>query len=152
MPTFKLKWSPEDPSNALILTYHSKWEERLGRGNVSVEFRKTGPRNISPECMYLYITSPIKAITAKVSVVRFGEMEVDKATEMASKSLLTPDEIRQYAGHQDHLYFYEFIAFKAAVQPITFQRLASEYGYFPSSNFFPLSQTGRETLDRLGEF
>lgn len=152
MPTFKLKWTPEDPSHAIILTYHSKWADRIHQGNISVEFRKSGPNNVAPEIAYAYLASPLKAITARFTVVRFGTIPVKEAVRMSTGALLAPEEIRQYAKDRESLYFYQFSECRVATRQIAFQQLASEYGYFPSSNFFPLSERGRETLDRLGGF
>ena len=144
MPSFALKWTSDDPSSSLILTYHARWHEQINRGAFSVEFRLSGPRNMSPSIVYTYLATRIRAITARISVKRSGYVSVTEAVSLWRQTLLTADDLRKYAGTRKSLFLYEFGSIEMTDHPITYNLLSSEYGYFPSSNFFPLSQEGQE--------
>jgi predicted transcriptional regulator len=152
MPYFTLKWTPEDPSNSLIQTYRSVWERQILNDEFSFEFRKTGPNNMTPDRVYVYLTRPVQAIVARLPVKDCGYITLEKALSVSKQSLLSIDELRVYAAGRAELYFYQFGKIDVAKHPITNAMLAADYGYFPSANFFPLSGEGRDTLDRLGKF
>ena len=151
MPTFKLRWTMEDPSEALILTYSSSWKQEILQRAFSVEFRKSGPMNLDPEWVYAYVTAPVAAIVARMPVKDFGHIAVKQAFALVKHALFNEVELEKYAGTMGDLYFYRFGPIQVAKQPITYKVLSSEYGYHTSSNFFPLSEYGRQTLDSLGE-
>lgn len=153
MPQFKLKWTPDDPSDSVILTWDGSWIRRIIQGSFTYEFRKTGPTKLTPTSLYAYVTLPIRAIVAKFVVVQSGQMSVGEALMHTHETLFSEAELRSYAGDAyDILYFYHLGRVEVAHTPIEFQHLHDAYDYWPSSNFFPLSATGRDTLDSLGSF
>lgn len=151
MPVFRLRWTKEDPSDALILTYSSSWKQKILDRAFSVEFRKSGPRNLDPEWVYAYVTAPVAAIVARMPVTDFGDIPVKQALALVKHGLFNEAELERYAGGMSSLYYYRFGPIQLAKKPITYQVLSAEYGYHTSSNFFPLSDYGRLTLDTLGE-
>ena len=152
MAKFKLRWTHDDPSDAIILTYHSSWEKKILQAAFSVELRKTGPTNLMPDCMYAYVTDPVRAIIARMSVTEFGHMSIAEALKESSHTLFSEHELRRYAAGRVGLYYSRLGPVRIAKTRITFQHLSQEYDYWPSSNFFPLSETGKTVLDSLGEF
>ena len=79
-------------------------------------------------------------------------MLVAEALEESHGALFNKEQLRSYARELPQLYFYRVGRPKVAEKPVTFRRLATKYNYWPSSNFFPLSETGRQLLDSLGSF
>ena len=147
---FKLKWTSEDPSNAIILTFSGEWELPLRDGNISVVFRKTGPSGLVPRLMYPYVAQPASAIIGKMEILSYESMDIDAATRLCSEGSITEAKLREYAKDYGQLFVFHVGPFQNAATPITHRLLNDKYDYWPSSTFIPLSASGVATLDELG--
>jgi predicted transcriptional regulator len=119
---------------------------------VSVVFRKTGLRAFQPACLYAYLSAPTSAIVAKMSVTSYEYLDVEEAIQLAGKGQISIEELRAYATNYSKLLVYRIGKVYMAKHPATFQKLSSEYDFWPSSTFIPLSKTGATTLDRICSF
>ncbi len=149
---FELKRSPEDESNAILLTFDSKWRAPLVTGNIRVVFRKMGPKAFVPDLMYAYVASPDSAIVARMPITSCTAMSLKDAVQLADEGCISPEELIQYAHTWQELIVMHVGAVAVAMEPISYDYLAKEYNYWPSSTFIPLSGNGKKVLDKLGQF
>jgi hypothetical protein len=149
---FALKWAENDPSEAIILSFHSKWRLHLIQGAVSVVFRKMGPSHFSPKTIYAYFGSPIATLDARITVQQASRAPVDEAVNFAGQGLLTPDELRQYAELWSDLLVYQIGDILVAENTIPYSLLQDKYNFYVSSTYTPLSGTGVKVIESLGKF
>ena len=147
----KLKRTTADSSNAIIQSFSSKWQQPLLRGRVGVVFRKNGP-SFTPDLMYVYIAAPEKAIVARTPITKYTTMPLEEALLLADQGAIEATELATYAEPFKELVVMEIGQVARASKPITFKHLAENYNFYPSSTFIPLSQSGVDTLNKLGQF
>ncbi len=152
MALFKLKATKTDRSRSIILSFHSKWYEAVQKGEFSVVFRKMGPIKFVPDLLYAYLTAPVSAIIARAEVTKYEHLPIEDALLLSRQGLLTKDEVRSYGLHYSHLFVFHLGQISISQSPVTMQHLVSNYDFWPSSTFIPLSGAGKETIDRLAGF
>ena len=152
MANLSLKWTKDDPSTSIMLTFDAKWLEPLLDGKVLYAFRKMGPRQFVPEEIYGYFSQPVSAVALKCSVTSWKSLGIEDALALTGKANISELELRSYAKNYSELLVIGLSNFRKAGKRIAMQDLRKEYGFWPSSTFMPLSQTGCRTLDKLGEF
>lgn len=122
----------------------------------SIVFRKHYPSRTQPRWIYAYCARPVSAIVARMPVKSVQHLPLDEAVKLCCRSMHTEDEIRKYAksSYRDYskLVVYEVGTIEYASNPISFQSIADDFGFWPSSSFIPLSSEGKRTLDRLAGF
>lgn len=149
---FKLKWTPDDPSTAIMLTFSGDAQEPLLEGKLEVLFRKMGPQSFKPTLVYAYVSAPASAIVAKFEVDSWEREPVDVAISLASKGLVSEDYLRSYSKGYSDLLVIKPGPIQVADTPITLKQMSNAYEFWPSSTFMPLSANGIQTLNRLGNF
>ena len=147
---FALKWTADDPSNAIILTFGGDWHQPLVSGDIDVVFRKMGPRHFEPDLLFAYVAAPISAIVARVAITRYERLSLRDAERLANRANLTPKELRSYAIGYDDVIVMELAPVVTTRHPITLDYLSKHYEFWPSSTYTPLSKAGVATLNKLG--
>jgi len=147
-----LKWSDDDPSNAIILTFASRWCEPMVKGKIKVVFRKAGPTRVTPELMYVYFSAPISAIVARLPIVSYEILPLAKAIMLTEDGQISREELVSYARDRQELVVMHVGQVAVASNPITRIHMSSAYNFWPSSTFIPLSGAGKRTLDAYGRF
>lgn len=147
-----MKRTPTDSSNAIILTFDSRWRLPLTQGEIRVVFRKMGPTDFIPDTVYAYIASPDSAIVARAPILAYETLGIQDALDLADDGKLSRRELLEYVGEWKHLIVMRLGNLWVADTPITYAHLSEKYNYWPSSTFIPLSATGKNILDKLGKF
>ena len=148
----KLKRTPTDTSDAIMLTFNAKWQGPLLAGEVEVVFRKQGPRGFVPTLMYPYVAAPISAIVARIPIISYASVSAERAIELANRGSIDKDELRDYANGLDSLLVIELGPVAVAKYPITCSYMSEHFNFWPSSTYIPISATGMQRLDKLGQF
>jgi len=149
---FQLRAAKTDESNSIIIAFHAQWQEALETSDISVVFRKFGPRNYQPSWIYAYLTKPTSAIVAKLQLTSCEHVDVEDAAAFAEQGMMTRQEVIDYGARFSKLYVFHIGRILMARSPITFRYLVDEYGYWPDSTFIPLTPDGERILDTLGDF
>ncbi len=152
MGSFTLATTNNEDIGGVICSFAPHWQTAVHDGSVRVVFRKKKLVTTSPEWLYVYMASPVTAITAKLSIVSLESMAVSEALKLAEKGSIAVDELRKYAGKADELFVIHVGVVQVAKTPIEMSVLSSKYGFFPSPNFIRLSKSGASTIDRLANF
>ena len=141
-----------DSSNSLVVSFVPKWLEPLLNNTVSVVFRKRGPRNIVPECMYIYIGWPKSSLIGRARIHKLEWMPSQDALTLAPKGQISSDELCRYAAGYESLAVFSIGAFEAAANRLTLGVLSSRFGFSPPQSFLVLSNQGQRQLDVAAGF
>ena len=141
-----------DESDAIIVTFHQQWRAPLLAGEIDVVFRKLGPRDFVPRLLYAYVSAPISAIIARAPIEAYHDLPLTEALRLSDRGAIEKEELRQYAAGWLRLIVMELGQISVASTPLSCKSLSAKYNYWPSSTFIPLSRTGVQTLDQLGQF
>ncbi len=157
MGKFKLKATSSSNSHAIVVSFHGKWHEAIRAKSVSVVFRKKGPTRYVPTAMYMYVSAPVSAIVARASVESYRSASIEEALAYVSEGGISEEELRDYAAQPyskryDELLVYGLGQIQLAGSPIGLTTLMSEYDFWPSPSYIPLSVDGKKTLDDIGHF
>lgn len=147
-----LKRCQGDTSDAIILTFDSRWREPIVSAQVRVVFRKMGPSDFTPNLMYIYIAAPDSAIVARSPITKYETLNLADALLLADDGKISRDALTEYARDRRQLIVMHLGEIAIAQSQITYLRLAEDFNFWPSSTFIPLSESGRRVLDKLGTF
>lgn len=152
MSDFELKWKPKDISQAVILSFGQEWSVPINERGFSVVFRKRWPSQRDPQVIYAYIGSPVCQIAARMPIAKWSSEPIESALKYAKRGMLSPDELLKYVGTLDRVFVIKIKEIELAPNPISLQRLSSEYGFFPSPSAVSLSAQGERVLSELCGF
>jgi predicted transcriptional regulator len=137
-------------TSSIVVSFDSRWYELLQRGKIRAVIRKRGPKKVKPECIYVYLNSPISAVVARLPIREF-EWRNNVDAQLCQKTTLNLKEIRAYTGGERFAVYY--VGKPELAQPkVPLNELASKLGFVPPQSFFILSNSGKEQLDSLGKF
>jgi predicted transcriptional regulator len=152
MASFTLAASGTEDLVGVICSFNSKWDKDIRDGNVSVVFRKKRLAGTPPKWLYVYLASPISAITARFPVIEATVMNKEKALCLADDGAISAADLETYAMTTDELFVIRVGPVQTATNPSTNKSLSNEYNFFPSPNFIRISEHGARTIDRLAKF
>lgn len=135
-----------------MLTFAGNSMEPLLAGQLDVVFRKMGPSMFTPSLVYAYVSAPSSAVVAKFSVISWERQPLKQALQQSVRGMLSEAYLRQYAQGYNELLVIRPGPIQVARTPVTLKLLSTEYEFWPSSTFMPLSGKGVATLDRLADF
>jgi predicted transcriptional regulator len=137
-------------TSSIVVSFDSRWYELLRQGKLRAIIRKRGPKKIKPECIYVYVNSPVSALVARLPIRKF-EWRNSANARLCQETALKPEEITAYAGGEQFAVFY--VGQPELAQPrVPLRELASKLGFVPPQSFFVVSSSGKEQLDALGNF
>lgn len=139
-------------SDAIVVSFDTKWHQLLTRRGFSVVIRKRVPKTRPKKWMYLHIKSPIGAICARAELTAIGTMTVAEAVSRKKDIGLSAEEIRSYIGAEEAIGYYQLGRIQLAQQPATTALLMSNMRYFPPQSFLVLSRDAKAVIDELTGF
>ena len=137
-------------TSSIVVSFDSKWHTLLLEGKIHAIVRKRGPKKIKPEWIYVYVNSPISALVAKMPIRRF-EWRQGFDARLCKDAALPPDEMMSYTGAEKYATFHVGKP-RLASPRISLRELASKLHFTPPQSFFVVSVSGKQALDRLGNF
>lgn len=149
---FTLKPQAGEPCGAIILSFSGHWYDIFKKKSPLVVFRKKGPESFSPDLIYAYFASPVHAVAAKLSVADYQQVPVANAIRLAEKGLMTEESLGAYAARHSHLKVFHVNGLLLARKPISLDLMVTNFHFWPSSNYVPLSKAGASALDTLASF
>ena len=108
----------------ILLSIHPKWSSKIYSGEKTIEWRKTEPKTIHSHRVYIYETSPIKAVTGYFICHRCFYCDVNKIENYpgALESGCVPlDDLKKYQGMSSAIYgwFVRDVVKFATPQPLS---------------------------------
>lgn len=141
-----------DASDSILVSFDAKWAEPLAEDSVSQVFRKRGPKSTSPNWVYVYAGTPIKAIIGRLPVMRLKQLTIKESLALADEGALKIKELQEYAGEYSSLFVFTVGKFQPAFRPAPYSKLKEDYGFAPPQSFLILSKEGKIALDALCGF
>lgn len=141
-----------DASESIVVSFEAKWDQPLRKNEVSVVFRKRGPRNFTPKYIYVYVGSPVCALTGRFAVEKCERLSTKDAVALADAGAIAADELERYARDYDHLYVFTVGDFESSKKELAYSDLSEKFGFSPPQSFFVLSKDGKSTVDKKAGF
>jgi predicted transcriptional regulator len=141
-----------DASDAILVSFDAKWAKPLVGGSVSQVFRKRGPKSTSPNWVYVYAGTPIKAIVGRLPVIQLRQLTIKEALTLAHDGGLRRNELAEYAAGYESLCIFTVGKFQSSSREIALSELKKDYNFNPPQSFLILSMQGKKVLDKLCGF
>lgn len=142
----------EQRSNAIIVSFDSKWLKPFRKSEFSVVIRKRAPRDRTFEWLYAHIKSPVGAICGRARINDIGTMKADEAVEISMNISLSKKEIMDYISGESSIGFYEIGKFEIAENPAHTKNINEYIKYSPPQSFTILSKFAKRTIDSICGF
>jgi predicted transcriptional regulator len=135
--------SPDDRSDAIILSFGAKWADQIKRGAISWVIRKRVPLVTKPDFVYFHVNSPVSAILARGSVASIESVSAAFAAENHQHIEMTKSDILSYVGNSPTIGLFKFDRIEIAPKAATITDLTEVLEYFAPQSF---SFVSREAL------
>ena len=142
----------ETVSDGIVVSFHAKWQPLLDSRAVNCVFRKRGPRHITTNWIYVYVSTPTKAIVGRLPVKKVEVLSVRECMGYATAGAITQDELSKSATGYKELFAFTVGNFKPANRVAGLNQLRSRHGFTPPQSFLLLSKQGKRQLDKLLDF
>lgn len=142
----------DERSNAIIVSFDSKWHQPFLNSEFSVVIRKRVPRDRTFEWIYAHIKSPIGAICGRARIKSIGTMGADQALSLYKSINLSKDEIAEYISGEDSIGFYAIDQYEIAINPANTELINDYLKYSPPQSFTILSTVAKKTIDEICGF
>ena len=142
----------EDESEGIVISFHSKWLPLLSGGEINCVFRKRGPRRATPRWIYVYVSTPTKAIVGRLPIKKIEEKLVEDCINQSSAGAIGRDELAKYAEGYNKLFVFTVGIYQLAKTEADFDHLSTRFGFYPPQSFLFLSTKGKKQLDKLCGF
>jgi predicted transcriptional regulator len=74
--------SRSDASEAIVVSFDSRWFEQLRSGNIRLFLRKRGPRSTSTHWVYVYVAAPVSSIVGRFRIQRHEVVDLESALSL----------------------------------------------------------------------
>ncbi len=140
----------DDASDAIVVSFESRWIEALSRQKVKVVFRKRGPKHTTPIWMYVYIGAPESSIIGRARIKHCEQQGIDAALRKCKDGHISESDLRQYAGRYSELFVFTIGPVELWRNPLNLATLR-ELRFTPPQSFLVLSKEGKKRLDKLAK-
>lgn len=138
--------TPNDRSGEILVSFSSRWEEKIMGGGVKVVFRKKIPATFTPTRMYIYVGVPLCKIIAISDVVKAEFVDHGVALSLKDEGGISKKELLEYIGDIKKIGIYHIDNIFILEKPISMDYLIEKYDCKPPQSFFALSTNGSELL------
>lgn len=139
----------EERSSSIVVSFGSKWLERMASGGVSAVIRKRGPVSGFPSLMYIHVNSPVGGICAKAKINSVNRVALDDAQKLSCEIGLSDKEISDYSSGGTEVFCYRISDLIFLKEPIRSSDINKDFVYYPPQSFFFLSKAADDFLSRL---
>ena len=144
--------TPEEQSDAIVVSFGPEWHEHLNANSFSVVIRKRVPKSATFKWLYFHINSPVSAICARAPIEKVFSSSLKETVALAKKIKLTPAEITSYFGNASTIGCYALGNFEFSTKPVTAESLAARLAYHPPQSFFIVSSKAKAVIDEMAGF
>ena len=144
--------TPEEQSDAVIVSFRAHWHQHLLAKDFSVVIRKQAPKYGPFKWLYFHINSPISAICARAHILQIKNPSAQEVLAMCKEINLTPAEISLYLGEDASVGCYMLADLEFPARIVTRKELATTLEYRPPQSFVILSRQAKEIIDEMAGF
>jgi predicted transcriptional regulator len=144
--------SPDDRSNAIILSFGPKWADPIKRGAMTWVIRKRVPLVTKPEFVYFHVNAPVSAIIARGRVSTIERVSANFAAEHHQYLEMTKSDILSYVGSDPTIGLFKFDRIEIAPKAAKMPELAEVLEYFAPQSFSFVSRAALPIIDKVCGF
>ena len=144
--------SASDASDAVVVSFASKWNAQIGGDKFSVVLRKRVPVTIRPKWLYFHVNAPIGAIRARAHVEGVERIGLVRAIALSSQTALDEHAIRNYLVGTETVGAYFISKIEIAAHVARTKEINTVMVYYPPQSFFVLSVEGKKLLNKMCGF
>lgn len=144
--------SPDDRSNAVILSFGEKWADPIKRRATTWVIRKRVPLVTKPEFVYFHVNAPVSAIIARGRVGTIERVSANFAAEHHQCLEMTKSDILAYVGNAPTIGLFKFDRIEIAPKPATILELTELLEYFAPQSFSFISRAALPIIDKACGF
>lgn len=141
----------EDRSNAIIVSFDSRWHDAITNGRIGAIIRKRIPKDVY-EWLYVHINSPIGAICGRTKIKRICNLTIAEAINLSDEIRLSAKDISAYVGRANSIGCYKIGLFELAKNPQKTEIINRTIYYNPPQSFLILSKSAKKIIDDNSEF
>lgn len=141
-----------EASTSIIVSFHHNWLQPLLNNDVSVIFRKRGPRQIKPAWIYVYVGQPESSIIGRLPIKHYSQLNIAEALQLSQEGQISKHDLQDYAGTYKKLAVFRVETLQRSSPHISRKTLVEKFNFFPPQSFLILSTQGKILLDELAGF
>jgi predicted transcriptional regulator len=138
--------SLHERSGDILVSFDSKWLDRLRGGAVERIVRRRYPKSFSPRRMYLYVAAPHSELIGFVYVNALHTIVLNEGIRLLTKTGLTRDELESYFTGYENLGCYAVSPTTLLKPALSLEALRAGSGFSPPQNFVALSRRASDWL------
>ena len=142
----------EDRSDAVVVSFDSRWYDALRTGSLSMVIRKKVPMSEQPHWLYFHVNSPKSAICARTRILAVEHLPTQAVHAFVNELSLTSEEIDRYCGHLKEVGVYRLSDIELAAPEASLAELRRRLHYSPPQNFMFLSIQAKGIVDQACAF
>ncbi len=142
----------EEMSDAIVVSFEAKWQEKLDSQLIDIVIRKRVPKNKSFRWIYFHINSPVSSICGRARIVRIGNISSHDILEFSDRIGLNQKDIISYIDGEDKIGFYEINEFDKGRRAANISDLNQYIKYTPPQSFVILSNFSKKKIDSICGF
>lgn len=144
--------SRDDASNAVIVSFESRWESIFCEKRLSGFIRKRLPKSVPVEFVYAYFGSPSCRIALRAKVLKIEEVPVAKIQSNTTSLCISKNEVADYCFGSPTIGLCTVGKIQIARYPISLAKLKTRLAFFPPQSFLILSHYAKAEIDKLAVF
>jgi len=141
-----------EASSSIIVSFHHNWLQPLLNNDVSVIFRKRGPRQIKPSWIYVYVGQPEGSIIGRLPIKNYSQLTIVEALQLSQEGHISKHDLQDYAGTYKKLSVFKVDPLQSSSPHVSRKTLVERFNFFPPQSFLILSTQGKILLDELAGF
>ena len=138
--------SLDERSGDILVSFDSKWRDRLKSRVIEYVLRRRYPKSFSPRRMYLYVGAPHSELIGFVHVNALRTISLNEGIRILANTGLTTRELESYFTGYEDLGCYAVSPATFFKQPLSLETLRTGSGFSPPQSFVALSQRASDWL------
>jgi hypothetical protein len=143
------EYSKEQTAEAVVVSFHSSWQEKIRKSAFNTILRKRIPILAHPQRMYFHVNSPIGAICARAEIREIKNISKNEALELEHSINLSTEKIQKYIGSANQIGAYFISHIDYAPHEARSRDINCEFRYYPPQSFVSLSKEHEEKIVKI---
>ncbi len=141
-----------DRSDAIIVSFDSRWYDVIVSGTLSAVIRKRVPTSATPAWLYFHLNSPKSALCARARIETIEVATRAEVHAMHDALALSQTEIDSYCAGRQEIGLYKISGIELAKPPASLASLKRELEYAPPQSFLFLSLAAKNLINKACGF
>ena len=136
----------EQTAEAVVVSFHSSWQEKIRKSAFTTILRKRIPILARPKRIYFHVNSPIGAICARAEIREIKNISKIEALNLENSINLSAEKIQKYIGSANQIGAYFISHIDYAPHEAKSRDINCEFRYYPPQSFVSLGKNHEEKI------